>query len=166
MVRRQLSAARRRTLDKAVLLGLIATIYGLVAFGIYDSWVHYHPVYSLQHDAALKAPKSYRAQLNASEKFIEQRRWAFALAYAHRAVSIHPERASGWINASTAAGGLRAWPLAYNYLKRAFDIHPDRQLAENLVYVCRVLGKAEEAAAYENMLPQLDANLQLKEPTL
>jgi hypothetical protein len=97
--------------------------------------------------------------------FIDQKRWALALAYAQKAAAIHPERASGWINASSAAGGLRAWELCYTYLKNAFAIYPARQLAENLVYVCRVLGKDEEAARYEEMLPQLRDDLKLEEPT-
>lgn len=144
---------------------LLAFVFSLIGFGAYDTWAKRRTLYSMEHDDALRWPANYRAQLNASRVFIDQRLWAFALAYAQRAIAIHPERASGWINASTAAGGLQAWQLCHTYLEKAFDIYPARQLAVNLSYVCRMLGKESEALMYEAMLPELSDNLRLKEPT-
>jgi len=156
MERRQLTL-----LDWAAPLLLV----GFVAIGVYDSFRHHYNVHSLEHDAALKAPASFRAQVNASTQFGRAAQWAFSLAYARQAIALHPERASGWINASTAAGALRAWPLSYTYLKKAFALHPSRDLAGNLIYVCGILGKTDEAAALQKRLPQLKNEMRLKEPT-
>ncbi len=151
---------RRKLTGPLLVLGLVA----FFVYGAYDAHTAFRPL-CLWQDAAHKAPASYRPQLNASRQFLDGGMYAFALAYAERAIAIRPDRASGWINASSAAAGLKAYHLAYQCLLRAFDIYPARQVAENLIYVCRVLGKNDEAEAFQALLPHLDSNLRLDEPT-
>ena len=153
---------RRKLKIAPTLLALF--IVGNCVYGVYDAHTSFHWT-SFWQDCAHKSPGAYRPQLNCSNDFLEKGEYAFALAYAERAILLRPERASGWINASTAAAGLKAYHLSYECLQRAFAIYPARQLAENLIHVCRVLGKETEAAELTAKLPTLDPGLKLKEPT-
>jgi len=123
-----------------------------------------HYSLGLYEDAAVKSPGEYRAQLNCAAAYMDRHDYAFALGYALRAARLRADRASCWLNASSAAAGLRAYHLAHECLERAFALYPARQVAENLIYTAKVLGREAEVREYTQMLDDLSMDLPLNEP--
>jgi len=144
-----------------VCIGIWASVAG---YSIYDN-LHAFSWGGLWQCTAHQAPNHYRAQLNASTEFNRAGAYAFGLAYAQRAIGLNSGRASGWINASTAAINLQAYHLAYEYLKIALSKWPDQRLCQNLILVCKIIGKNEEANKLTKIYPELEKNVPLHERT-
>jgi tetratricopeptide (TPR) repeat protein len=152
---------RRQLIQRGLALTCAAAV---IAWTIVEVRVGSMQAFSNEHDSALKAPRKYRTQLNASMRFFMQRKFAFALAYAQRAIELEPGRTSAYVNAAAAAAKLGAWELLYGYQQKAYALWPTRQMAENLIFACEILGKIEEAAALERRLPELSDDLPINDP--
>lgn len=133
-------------------LGLFLLLWG---YGLIDYLSKYSHLTLWEH-AAIANPDDFRAQMNCGMKLIEQKQYAAGLMYTQRAILIEPTNAGAYMNAHSAAAGLQSWWLAYEYGKKGFELDPRKQMAINLMTICKMIGRYDEARYYKSMISKLE----------